>query len=268
MRYRFIYILFFLFTVSFAQEEREEVIVEEELVQDALEYYEENDLKTSTSEILEEVYVLNDSIQQRSFSTNLKEKYSGETYDYSRTKPRESLWNKMVRKLEEWLASIFSSANPRSIDEITLWGLKAIAVVIIGLVVYWLLKYLMGKDGNWFFTKKNKELNPHAKTITENIHEIDLVQLITEYEQKPDYRYAIRYQYLHLLKIFTDKKILEWDPEKTNLDYINELSKPELKDAFKNVTYIFDYIWYGEFPVTQEDYLKYKNAYQKLKSAV
>lgn len=261
MRLKLLIILFFC-TLSFAQQE--EVQVEE-----YDEYYEPNKgAGMQTSKLLEEEYVLNDSIQLREFTTDLKAKYNGEEFDYSRTKPRESLWSKIMRKLREWLATIFSSADAKSINSITLWVLRIVAVVIVGLVVYWLLKAIIGKDGNWFFSKKNKKLNPKAQTITENIHEIDFNQLITEYEQKPDYRYAIRYQYLHLLKTFTDKKLLEWDPEKTNLDYINELSKPELKGAFKNVTHIFDYVWYGEFPVTQEDYLKYKDAYQKLKSVV
>lgn len=237
-----------------------------EVIEEAA-YY--DDKGSNTHDLLNDGdYILHDDLQQRHFEKDFQDKYTGNAYDYSMTKPHESLWDKIIRKLQEWLSYFFRTDDAQALNNITEWVMRIIAVGIVGLVIYWLLRFLMKKEGSWFFSKKNKDLNPEARTITENIHEIDFPKLISQYETEKAYRYAIRYQYLHVLKIFTDKKILEWDAEKTNLDYIHEVADAELKEKFRRLTHIFDYVWYGEFMVDKETYEKFQVEFKNVKTAV
>ena len=80
-----------------------------------------------------------------------------------------------------------------------------------------------------------------------------------------DYRSAVRYQFLFILKKLSDKKLINWNPEKTNKDYAAELKAPHLKNDFSNLSYIFDYVWYGEFSIEEQSYQKFKNKYQAFK---
>ena len=80
--------------------------------------------------------------------------------------------------------------------------------------------------------------------------------MIKEFINQKNYRLAIRYYYLLSLKYLTESDRITWQPQKTNEDYIKEIEKDHLKKDFKNITRIYDYVWYGEFKV---DVLKFES---------
>ena len=121
---------------------------------------------------------------------------------------------------------------------------------------------MVERKGNLFFAKKNTKLEIPVEDVVENIHEVDFPETIAKYERQRDYRSAVRYHFLWILKQLTDKKIIEWNPEKTNKDYIAEIQKADIKQGFKEIALIFDYVWYGEFKI---DELKYRELEYKYK---
>ena len=123
----------------------------------------------------------------------------------------------------------------------------------------------MGKEGNLFFGKKNKKVEINAEELHENIHEINFPESIAKFERQGDFRSAVRYQFLFVLKKLSDKKQISWNPEKTNKDYLMELKAEHLKNEFSGLSYIFDYVWYGEFSIDEQAYLTFKNQYQAFK---
>ena len=64
-----------------------------------------------------------------------------------------------------------------------------------------------------------------------------------------------------LLKSLSDKNIIEWDIEKTNLDYQREIQNTEIKKNFRFLSYVYEYSWYGEFELTEDDFRKAENAF-------
>jgi hypothetical protein len=60
----------------------------------------------------------------------------------------------------------------------------------------------------------------------------------------------------------SEKQIIEWDVEKTNSDYIYEIKSAELKARFEYLSYLYNYMWYGEFAVSIEDFEKAKKAFE------
>lgn len=112
--------------------------------------------------------------------------------------------------LNDW----FQSNSLRGANDLFYVLLRIIAIVLIGFVLYVIIRFVLSRNGNWVFSKKSKKLNPEDRTITENIHELDLPSLIKNYEDKKEYRSALRYQFLYLLKLMTDKNMLEWDPKR------------------------------------------------------
>jgi len=67
-----------------------------------------------------------------------------------------------------------------------------------------------------------------------------------------------------LLKSLSDKNTIEWDIEKTNSDYIREIKDNKLKQDFQFLSYIFEYSWYGEFELNDNDFSKAEAAFLKL----
>ena len=67
--------------------------------------------------------------------------------------------------------------------------------------------------------------------------------------------------YLWLLKDLKESELIVWLPEKTNADYLSELKQEALRKQFSYLSYLYNYIWYGEFSITDEDYLSAKKAF-------
>lgn len=68
------------------------------------------------------------------------------------------------------------------------------------------------------------------------------------------YRKATRLLYLKALRELQDRSFIQWKRNKTNRDYLREIKRNELKPIFQDITFIFEYIWYGEFTVDKDHF--------------
>lgn len=204
-------------------------------------------------------------IYPKKFEEKFQSKYKGSEYDYTTIKPRESLWEKIQKRILKILESLFGKADPNKTANYAGNIMRILAIVICGFVLYFLIQFLLGKNGNFFFGKKNKKIELSNQDLQENIHEINFSETIERFERQSDYRSAVRYQFLLVLKKLTDKKLVNWNPEKTNNDYFSELKNSDLKRDFKELTYVFDYVWYGEFAVDEHSYRHFKNKFVNFK---
>lgn len=201
-------------------------------------------------------------ISPKVFEEDYKNKYKTNEFDYTATKPKESIWEKINRKINNFLEAIFGKLNPKKPYLYAENIIKIISIIILGISLYFLVKFLLNKNGNLFFSKRNKEIDIYAKEIQENIHEINFIETISHYENIKNFRLAVRYQFLYLLKIFSDQKVIDWNPEKTNHDYILEIQNPKLRKEFHNMVKIFEYVWYGDFDITETEYWEIKNKWK------
>lgn len=224
------------------------------------------DLKLYAADSLLKVKAFTDNkMYGKNFEENFQSKYTGEDFDYSITKPRESLWMKLKKQVQKLVNLLFGEVDPNKTIKYTENIIKFLAVVIIGFVLYLLTRYVLRKDGNFFFSKKNTKVSILDQNLEENIHAINFSDSITTFEKQANYRYAVRYQFLFILKKLSDKEHINWNPEKTNKDYYNELENNHLKNKFKELVYIFDNIWYGEFDVDEKTYTHFKQKFLDLK---
>ena len=259
MKFKLIFFTFFiLFSSVSAQEGTLPVIVK--TVVDTLHQSKENMLPADS--ILKGNYNTENPVYQKSFVPDFQKKYNSKDFDYQVLKPHESLWERIKRNITKILRKIFGDLDPLTANRYTFNVLRIMGVVALAFILYYLIKYLNSKNGNFFFGKKNKKLAPTSGEIHENIHEINFPELIMKYELTKDFRSAIRYRFLYVLKILSDKNKITWMPEKTNQDYILELEDENSKMQFLDLAYIFDYVWYGEFSLSQSDYEYYKEKFQ------
>jgi hypothetical protein len=201
----------------------------------------------------------------KKFKENLPSRYKGNEFDYTTSKPRESFFEKFQRKIARLMQSIFGETSLETSSQITTVVIRLFAIILVGFLLYFIIKYLIGTNGSLFFGKKNKKLEINEEELHENIHEINFPQSIARFENDGDYRSAVRYQFLYILKKLSDKKLILWNPEKTNKDYVAELKAAHLRNEFYNLSYIFDYVWYGEFGIDEQSYGKFKNQFHSFK---
>ncbi|WP_419868925.1 DUF4129 domain-containing protein [Chryseobacterium sp. CT-SW4] len=260
-------LLFFLLFLSTgllkAQDDGESPVVEEAVL-DSLHIFPFKGM-VPTDSVLKAKPVSDNTSYPKKFKENFQSKYKGNEFDYSTSKPRESFWQKLERKIARIIQSIFGVESLMTSAKITSLIIRLFAIILVGFLLYFIVKYLLSKEGNFFFGKKNKKVVINEEELHENIHEINFPESIANFERTGDFRSAIRYQFLFVLKKLSDKKLITWNPEKTNKDYVEELKVSHLKEEFSGLSYIFDYVWYGEFNINEQEYLKFKNQYQAFK---
>ncbi|KQR95587.1 hypothetical protein ASG01_07020 [Chryseobacterium sp. Leaf180] len=218
--------------------------------------------------VLAERPITESQIYPKKFKENLLQRYKSDDFKYQEPEEKKSgFWERFARFMNRVLAKIFGkSAGASASGNLGAIAIRLFAIILAGFVLYFIIRFLVGKDGNLFFGKRNKKLIIKAENIDENIHEINFAEAISQSENEHDYRSAIRYQFLLILKKLSDRKKIVWNPEKTNHDYENEISDLTLKQDFAKLLSIFEYVWYGEFAVDAKDYERIKTQFQSFKS--
>ncbi|MEZ4802381.1 MAG: DUF4129 domain-containing protein [Gelidibacter sp.] len=211
---------------------------------------------------------LDDSIvEHRQFET-IKEKYQGDEFVYERTVESSGWWTRFKQWLNDLFRDLFNLNNAGQASRATDIFLKIGGVIIFLLVIYFIFKAVMNDEGKWVFGKSSDKSIIPITDIENNLQATDFRQLIAEAEQNGNYRLAIRYYYLWLLKGLTNAEIIRYDVEKTNSDYFNEITSKQMKDEFSYTSYLYNYIWYGEFDVNQQQFDKAKSAFTKFLNSI
>lgn len=214
----------------------------------------------------------NDKIQQKEFNQKQIESYkANDDFIYIIEKREatwlENLWNWIKRKVKSILSFLFDDIAPAVgfLKAI----LKALPYVIAGLVLYFIIKFFLKVNARNIIGGKKAQSIVKLTEEEELIHEKDLPQLINNAITNGNYRLAVRYYYLLILKKLSEKELIKWQQEKTNEDYIKEVSKnKELNTDFKEVTLLYDYVWYGDFPIDKTVFLQAEKQLKQFISAV
>lgn len=129
-------------------------------------------------------------------------------------------------------------------------------------LVFMVLK-LLGMDMMQIFTGKNSTLKIPYHENLENIHEISFEEEIEKAISSHNFRLAVRLLYLNLLKKLSDAGAIKWQQDKTNQAYLLEIQNPEQQQKFGLLTRQFEYVWYGDFKVDQENFRQIKTSFQQ-----
>ena len=131
------------------------------------------------------------------------------------------------------------------------------------IVLYIILRTVFDLDVN-FWKKKSNSKKVAKKLIYEDddIHEVDLNKLLKEALENQNYRLAVRYYYLLILRGLSSKKMIDYHKDKTNAEYLFEIQEEKLRTQFSTLSYIYTYVWYGEFPVDENSFKKAEKQYQ------
>jgi hypothetical protein len=137
-----------------------------------------------------------------------------------------------------------SSAFNAPFIKIFFWIL---AVLFIGFILY---KLFLTES---FFKRtprkvKITEQEPEEKVITSSGYE----KLINEAIFNKDFRSAIRYLYLQTLQRLSMSGFIQLSPDKTNYEYVKDLSGKVHQNEFASLTLSYEYVWYGKFDVDRE----------------
>ncbi|MDI9258249.1 DUF4129 domain-containing protein [Flavobacterium sedimenticola] len=196
------------------------------------------------------------------FPSDYKEKYKDSDFQYEVQLEEKSLWDKFKEWLAYWFRKIFGLSDmnvSKNYVEITL---KVIAALIVIYVIYLIVKIILNKEGQWVFGKSTTKKIIHDDDIEKNLVHVDFEKLIAQTLKEGNNRLAVRYYYLWVLKRMSEKSIIEWHADKTNTDYVYEIQSSDLRSDFQYLSYLYNYIWYGEFEMTEPTFRHAKKAFE------
>jgi len=196
----------------------------------------------------------------RSFKPDFKKKYEDEDFVYVEKEAKKSLWQRFI----DWLFSGSSKKQNRANYTWLGYLFRIAAFIIIGVVVYLIVRMILNKQGMWIFGRSRGKIGPDIEDdIAVNIHETDFKQLIEDTKATGNYRLALRYYYLWVLKMLSYREIIAWDRDKTNSDYLYEIKDNGLRRDFEYLSYVYDHSWYGDFPIDERAFAKAERSFKK-----
>ena len=202
---------------------------------------------------------------ERDFNEDLSKKYTGDDFNYEiKTGESQNLLARFLR----WLLNSIGETFGFDISPQTLLILEYIIYALMGLlVIYLLVRVFTNEKFNAIFSKKAKSI-VDIDLAEQHIESVDLDALMAEALNTKNYRLAVRYQFLKILKILSQKGIIEWHFDKTNMDYQREIDQMDLQKEFKKASYLYENIWYGEQPIDEKGYARTSSHFIHLKSTI
>jgi len=186
---------------------------------------------------------------------SIEEFKNDDSFDYTEQENEDSLYAKFKR----WLSRVWWSFWDWLLGDSKSTGFwLGFLEVLPYFIIITLVAFII-----WLFYK----LNPGARLLKskgapgiffteeeEIVKTKDIKKLIAKALEQQNYRLAVRYYYLLILKKLSEAELIEYMFDKTNNDYIAEIASEKINLQFKKVTELYDYTWYGNFEVTASDY--------------
>ena len=169
-------------------------------------------------------------------------------FDYRESRPVE--YPDWLLAIRDWFAKMFGKSLLVVFTR-EFW-LITFVLLLTALIVAIILRSQDITLRNLF--GKRKIDTDEAEFYSEDVNKLDFEKLINESIKTKNYRLATRFLYLKNLKALSDRLIISWNPNKTNYSYIYEIENEKLRTYFIESTRIFDFVWYGEFLLDDDNF--------------
>lgn len=143
------------------------------------------------------------------------------------------------------------------------WIIYILLLTIFIFVAYRILHVLGVFDRSIGGTKK-LTVNPELSGTSEK----DLSLMLENALMNGDLRLATRFHYLHLLKILSERKLIQLHAKSTNRDYIKQVNGSSFAPAFITLTRIYEHVWYGEAQISNEQFNFIDQSFKEIKSGL
>ncbi len=201
-------------------------------------------------------------VKVRVFSNQKIQEFQDDSdFNYGRApKLKSNLWQRLLYWILDKLGNIFQF---QGVDD--MWAKIVFYIIIAGIIIYAILK-LAKVDISKVFYKLSDQGNLDFNVSDEDIHQMDFEALIEEAINQKEYKKAIRLYYLYALKKLADRDLISWKPGKTNHEYQQELRSVEIRPSFGDLSYYFEYAWYGDFPINENMFAQAKAIFRDFKT--
>ena len=191
------------------------------------------------------------------------------SFDYLNTVVNDSWWTRAKR----WINTRYQQFTNWLFGDYKAYEFVAVLLKIlpylilggfIGMMIWLFIRLIPARS--LFEEQESPQvfLNDEENIVrSENIGE-----LIEAAINNGDYRLAVRYYYLQLLRQLHQKKLINYEFQKTNSEYLNEIKADKLRVQLKKAIRIYDFFWYGIFSLTEPVFNLAQRNFQDLQTSI
>lgn len=162
---------------------------------------------------------------------------------------------------------VFKSEQRTNLITYPPWLQFVVWTIVIGVFVY-ALAYFLSANKISLFTRDAASTTPSTSAEKEDIFHLTYQNLLQKAYAEKNYRQAVRILYLQTLKLMSEKNLIKFQPDYTNLNYLSQLSRTNYFKDFFNITHHYEYAWYGKFEVTEERFDKIKSDFESIRQKI
>lgn len=195
--------------------------------------------------------------QSRAFDTLALNGYKSDpAFQYGAVRQfNESLWSRIKRWFWNKLDELFGTNG-------SVTGM-IIFFSFLGLGVVALLYYLIRIRDISPFRRADRKAAAHAVLFDEKIEPEDLDRKIREAKEGANYRMAVRYLTIRMFHELEQAGSLDTDPSTTMDQYRQKLRNSPFSSQFDALTRYFEFVWYGEYALSNEDFSKIERRFEQ-----
>jgi uncharacterized protein DUF4129 len=136
--------------------------------------------------------------------------------------------------------------------------------VFFGAIIYFLLQNKIN-----LFSKDAVSFSQDAESdVHEDIFNLAYNNRLHKAEAEKNYRVAVRLIFLQTLKLLSETNHIKYQPDYTNLDYLHQLHQSNLYNDFSKLTRSYEYVWYGKFEISADNYAAIKEDFLMLQNKI
>ncbi|MGV3527560.1 MAG: DUF4129 domain-containing protein [Flavisolibacter sp.] len=134
------------------------------------------------------------------------------------------------------------------------WFRSLVWMIVIAGALFIIIVYLRMSSFR-LFAKSGQRMQVHKEaTPAEDLLNTDYESAIQQAIDREDSRLAIRLLFLQTLQRLHGKGFIHYAPGTTNAVYASQLRQEEKAKKFHQLATVFEYTWYGHFPVNASQF--------------
>lgn len=153
--------------------------------------------------------------------------------------------------------SIFSSSTSKFIGVILL-------LIILIVIVY----FIMQGAGSNKDMKVPIALESMPEVLNDLPEETNMERFLRLSLEAGDYKTSVRILYIMIIQRMHENSWIVWKKDKTNRDYLNEVRSRKSYVQFRDITLVYEIVWYGDNEITSTEFDRLRPVFDQLRKAV
>lgn len=188
-------------------------------------------------------------------------------FAYLDTIDQDNWWTRFKRwlniKYENFLNWLFGDYEANTVIAFLL---KILPYFIIGAILGFVVWLFIRLDPGNTLLQDQEEPEVFLDEEEKIIRSQNIRLLIEKAIEQGNFRLAIRYYYLQLLKELNKKDFIHYESQKTNTEYLNEVKREDLRQPLKNLIRIYNFSWYGGFSISENHFRSAQQSFEEMEN--